>query len=195
MHLGSSDVVEAGYIQGDERFVLGSGWLYEQFFKIEQLGKQQDGVAQYLDTAKEVLFGGTKGSVRALMWASEKDRVDFREKLEWEARGKGRKSNVPFPKAFGSGNSVSGWHLWICWTPSRISLSRRSPRRFRRSQENMITSTTPIDLARTMTTFDGHSQGHSPRTVNSRTHTRSSSRCFPPPICPPTHITRSGRLC
>lgn len=81
----------------DERLVLGSGWLYKQDLKIAQLGKQQGAVAQYLDTVDEVLFGGgTKGGVRG--WAFEKERVDHREKLEREARGKGRKSSVPFPE-------------------------------------------------------------------------------------------------
>ena len=77
----------------DERLVLGSGWLYKQDLKIEQLGKQQDAVAQYLDTVDEVLFCGTKGGVRG--WTSEKERV---EKLEREGRGKARKSSVPFPE-------------------------------------------------------------------------------------------------
>jgi len=77
----------------DERLVLGSGWLYKQDLKIEQLGKQQDAVAQYLDTVDEVLFYGTKGGVRG--WTSEKERV---EKLEREARWKARRSSVPFPK-------------------------------------------------------------------------------------------------
>jgi len=80
----------------DERLVLGSGWLYKQDLKIEQLGKQQDAVAQYLDTVDEVLFYGTKGGVRG--WASEMERADSREKLEREARGKVRKSSVPFPE-------------------------------------------------------------------------------------------------
>ena len=77
----------------DERLVLGSGWLYKQDLKIKQLGKQQDAVAQYLDTVGKVLFCGTKGGLRG--WTSEKERV---EKLEREARGKVRKSSVPFPE-------------------------------------------------------------------------------------------------
>jgi len=77
----------------DERLVLGSGWLYKQDLKLEQLGKPQDAVAQYLDTVDEVLFFGTKGGVRG--WTSEKERV---EKLEREARGKVRKSSVPLPE-------------------------------------------------------------------------------------------------
>jgi hypothetical protein len=44
----------------DERLVLGSGWLYKQDLKIEELEKQQRVVAQYLDTVDEVLFGGRK---------------------------------------------------------------------------------------------------------------------------------------
>jgi len=77
----------------DERLVVGSGWLYKQDLKIEQRGKQQDTVAQYLDTVNEVLFCGAKGGVRG--WTSGKERV---EKLEREARGKARKSSVPFPE-------------------------------------------------------------------------------------------------
>jgi len=77
----------------DERLVVGSGWLYKQDLKIEQLGKQQDTMAQYLDTVDKVLFCGAKGSVRG--WTSEKERM---EKLEREARGKARKSSVPFPE-------------------------------------------------------------------------------------------------
>ena len=88
----------------DERLVLGSGCT--------KLGKQQDAIAQHLDTVDEVLFCGTKGGVRG--WTSEKERM---EKLEREARGKVRKSSVPFPEidsiaseqateAVGSGDSA-----------------------------------------------------------------------------------------
>jgi len=71
----------------DERLVLGSGWLYKQDIKIEELGKQQGAIAQYLDTVDEVLFGGRKGGVRG--WASEQERVARREK--------GRRSSAPLP--------------------------------------------------------------------------------------------------
>ena len=71
----------------DERLVLGSGWLYRQDIKIEQLGKQQSVIAQYLDTVDEVLFSGKKGDIRG--WTSERERVARREK--------GRRSSVPFP--------------------------------------------------------------------------------------------------
>jgi len=187
----------------DERLVLGSGWLYKQDLKIEQLGKQQDAVAQYLDTVDEVLFYGTKGGVRG--WASEMERADSREKLEREARGKVRKSSVPFPemdsprpsrprKLLGA-TLPDGWHPRICWTPCRISLSRRSPRRFRRSQKNTIMTTTPIDLAWTTTTFHGgHSAVHS-RTVNSHARTPSSSRSFPHPFCPTYPHHQIGPTC
>ena len=56
--------LKAGHTRWDERLVLGSGWLYKQDLKIEQLWKQQDAVAQYFDTVDEVLFGGTRGGVR-----------------------------------------------------------------------------------------------------------------------------------
>lgn len=69
----------------DERLVLGSGWLYKQDIKIEELGKQQRAIAQYLDTVDEVLFRGRKGDVRG--WASERERLARREK--------GRRSSAP----------------------------------------------------------------------------------------------------
>ncbi|KAI9461406.1 hypothetical protein F5148DRAFT_1215302 [Russula earlei] len=68
----------------DERLVLGSGWLYKQDIKVEELEKQQDAVAHYLDTVDEVLFGGRKRGVRG--WASEQ-----------EGRGKGRRTSGPLP--------------------------------------------------------------------------------------------------
>jgi hypothetical protein len=73
----------------DERLVLGSGWLYKQDLKIEELEKQQGVVAQ-------VLFDGRKGNVRG--WASEQERVARREK--------GRRSGVPFPDSEFSASPV-----------------------------------------------------------------------------------------
>jgi len=64
----------------DERLMLGSGWLYKQDLKIEQLGKQQHAIVQYLNTIDEVLFCRTKSGIRG--WASEKEHM---EKLEREA--------------------------------------------------------------------------------------------------------------
>ena len=71
----------------DERLVLGSGWLYKQDLKIEDLKKQQGVITQYLDTVDEVLFGGRKGDSRG--WASEQERLARRER--------GRRSGVPLP--------------------------------------------------------------------------------------------------
>jgi hypothetical protein len=71
----------------DERLVLGSGWLYKQDIKIEELGKQQSSIAKYLDTVDEVLFAGRKGDLRG--WASEQERLARREK--------GRRSSAPLP--------------------------------------------------------------------------------------------------
>jgi hypothetical protein len=90
----------------DERLVLGSGWLYKQDLKVEDLQKQQQAVAQYLDTVDEVLFGGSKGGVRG--WMCEQKRVARREKLDREARGKGRRSSAPLPgpETAGSGRSA-----------------------------------------------------------------------------------------
>ncbi|KAI0300646.1 hypothetical protein B0F90DRAFT_1936770 [Multifurca ochricompacta] len=77
----------------DERLVLGSGWLYKQGLKIDDLEKEQDVVARYLDTVDDVLFGGSKGRVRG--WVREQERLARKEKLERETRGKGRRSSAP----------------------------------------------------------------------------------------------------
>jgi hypothetical protein len=45
----------------DERLVLGSGWLYKQDVKLEELAKERSVVGQYLDVVDEVLFNGKKG--------------------------------------------------------------------------------------------------------------------------------------
>lgn len=45
----------------DERLVLGSGWLYKQDVKLEELVKERSVVGQYLDVVDEVLFNGKKG--------------------------------------------------------------------------------------------------------------------------------------
>ena len=45
----------------DERLVLGSGWLYKQDVKLEELAKERSVVGQYLDVVDEVLFDGKKG--------------------------------------------------------------------------------------------------------------------------------------
>jgi hypothetical protein len=76
----------------DERLVLGSGWLYKQDLKIEDLAKQRGVIARYLDTVDEVLFGGSKNGVRG--WVYEQERAARKEKPE---RSKGRRSSAPPP--------------------------------------------------------------------------------------------------
>ena len=46
----------------DERLVLGSGWLYKQDVKLEELVKERSVVGQYVDVVDEVLFNGKKGA-------------------------------------------------------------------------------------------------------------------------------------
>jgi hypothetical protein len=172
-------------------FVLGSGWFYRQGFNIEQLEKQQDSdtIAQYLDTVDEVLFGGSKGrGVRE--WASERDRVDRREKLEREARKKSRKLSVSFLDSNGALVGVRTCRerqLRPCFD-RRVALAdvlgamqnlavTEEPEGLQSSQNNMIASASA-------TTFHGGRSAARSRTVSSRAHTRSSSRCSLPPSCP-----------
>jgi hypothetical protein len=57
---------------------LAVAWLYRQYIKVEELGKQQSAIVTYLDTVDEVLFGGRKVNLKG--WASEQERVARREK-------------------------------------------------------------------------------------------------------------------
>lgn len=68
----------------DERLVLGSGWLYKQDVKLEELPKEHAVVKRYLDLVDDVLFGGPKDGKRG--WEREKERVARKEKAELKAR-------------------------------------------------------------------------------------------------------------
>lgn len=67
----------------DERLVLGGGWLYRQNVTRDDLRKEREVVARYLNVVDEILFGGTKENVRG--W--ERDRV----RLEREKKARGRR--------------------------------------------------------------------------------------------------------
>lgn len=65
----------------DERLVLGSGWLYKQDIKMNDLSVEQDVIRGYLDIVDEVLFGGrTEAEKKGLRgWDREKTRLAFKE--------------------------------------------------------------------------------------------------------------------
>ena len=54
---------------------------------------QRGVVARYLDAIDEVLFGGSKRGARG--WVYEQERAAWKEKPEWETRGKGQRSSAP----------------------------------------------------------------------------------------------------
>ena len=85
----------------DERLVLGGGWLYKQDMKMEDLEKEREIVGKYLDAVDDVLFGGVKDGQRG--WEREKERVARKERMDREARAKGRR--VSAGDALGSGES------------------------------------------------------------------------------------------
>ncbi|KAJ7688960.1 hypothetical protein B0H17DRAFT_937764 [Mycena rosella] len=71
----------------DERLVLGSGWLYQQNVRLEDLVKERAAVSTYLDVVDEVLFEGKKADGEA---GREKERGWERERrkaIEKEGRG------------------------------------------------------------------------------------------------------------
>ncbi|KII84824.1 hypothetical protein PLICRDRAFT_146352 [Plicaturopsis crispa FD-325 SS-3] len=76
----------------DERLVLGSGWLYKQDIRLEDLGKEQDVVRQYIDVVDDVLFGGVKAGQRG--WDRENERVAKKVKAEKEKEGRASRRRV-----------------------------------------------------------------------------------------------------
>lgn len=48
----------------DERLVLGSGWLYRQDMRMEELGREREVVKGYLDVVDKVIFGVREGEER-----------------------------------------------------------------------------------------------------------------------------------
>ena len=75
----------------DERLVLGSGWLYKQDVKLEELVKERSAVGQYLDVVDEVLFNGKKG-------AGERGWMRVRREMEGK-RSKSSKRRVSMGEA------------------------------------------------------------------------------------------------
>ncbi|KAI0065172.1 hypothetical protein BV25DRAFT_1822288 [Artomyces pyxidatus] len=73
----------------DEKLVLGSGWLYKQDIKPELLAREQEVIGRYLEAVDEILFGGRKGGIRG--WERERERMARKEKMERDARTKGRR--------------------------------------------------------------------------------------------------------
>src|SRR6202041_862562 len=64
----------------DERLVLGSGWLYKQDIKLEDLTQEQEVVKRYLDTVDDILFGGTTDRKRG--WERAREKIARKEKAE-----------------------------------------------------------------------------------------------------------------
>ncbi|KAF8876066.1 hypothetical protein BD779DRAFT_1804426 [Infundibulicybe gibba] len=69
----------------DDRLVLGSGWLYRQDIRLEDLSKERGVVGAYLDVVDEALFGGKGGIERG--WERERRRAVEKG----VARAKGRR--------------------------------------------------------------------------------------------------------
>ena len=73
----------------DERLVVGGGWLYRQDMRMEELRRERDVVGKYIDSVDDVLFGGFKDGKRG--WEHEHERLERKERMEREARAKGRR--------------------------------------------------------------------------------------------------------
>ncbi|KAJ7485134.1 hypothetical protein B0H11DRAFT_2018242 [Mycena galericulata] len=70
----------------DEKLILGSGWLYQQNVRLEDLQKERTAVSTYLDVVDEVIFEGKKtdgpGREKERGWERER-----RKAVEKEGRG------------------------------------------------------------------------------------------------------------
>ena len=127
------------------------------------------------------------------------------EKLEWEARGKVRKSSVPFPEmdsiasesateAVGSDESARR----VASADMLDTLENLSITEEPEALQALAEERNHVDYVGGSSVNDNDLPRWAQRSAFSdgelsRTHA-SSLRSFPLPFCPPTHITRSGRL-
>ncbi|KAG7085570.1 hypothetical protein E1B28_003126 [Marasmius oreades] len=89
----------------DERLVLGSGWLYRQDVSMDDLQKEKDIVAEYLDVVDQVLFSGGQKGVGERGWLKEKRKLlDKRRPL---SRNKGRRTSAGDAEGSGLGLGFS----------------------------------------------------------------------------------------
>lgn len=72
----------------DER-VLAGGWLYKQDVGWDDVKKEREVVARYLDYVDKILFGGPKGDQRG--WVREMNAILEKERKERDGRTKGRR--------------------------------------------------------------------------------------------------------
>lgn len=133
-------------------------------------------------------------------WTSERERVDPREEVEREARGKGRKSSVPFPELDSSASAAeaAGSGNFPRRVPSADVLD---------AMQNLAVTGEPAAFQSRTLTQEEHDRVDDddlPRRVSysaallwtgelSRTHTAPRVASYLPPV-PPTHLTRSGRI-
>lgn len=82
----------------DERLVLGSGWLYQQNVRLEDLAKERTVVSTYLDVVDEVIFEGKKvdaerGREKERGWEREKRKAVLKESVRSRSRANRRASS------------------------------------------------------------------------------------------------------
>ncbi|KAJ7915650.1 hypothetical protein B0H13DRAFT_2454007 [Mycena leptocephala] len=82
----------------DEKLVLGSGWLYQQNIRLQDLEKERTVVGTYLDVVDEVLFEGKKtgeaGKEKERGWERERRKTVEKGSIRSKSRAKRRGSSV-----------------------------------------------------------------------------------------------------
>ncbi|KAJ7854313.1 hypothetical protein B0H14DRAFT_764987 [Mycena olivaceomarginata] len=82
----------------DEKLVLGSGWLYNQNVRLEDLEKERTVVGMYLDVVDEVLFEGKKvgetGKEKERGWERERRKAIDKGSVRTKSRANRRGSSV-----------------------------------------------------------------------------------------------------
>ncbi|KAJ7666905.1 hypothetical protein DFH06DRAFT_253115 [Mycena polygramma] len=82
----------------DEKLVLGSGWLYQQNVRLEDLEKERAVVGTYLDVVDEVLFEGKKtgeaGKEKERGWEREKRKAIDKGSMRSRSRANRRASST-----------------------------------------------------------------------------------------------------
>ncbi|KAJ7641514.1 hypothetical protein FB45DRAFT_900390 [Roridomyces roridus] len=80
----------------DEKLVLGSGWLYRQNVRLDDLKKERDVVGTYLDVVDEVIFEGKKtgGEAKERGWEREKRKAIEKGSVRAKSQAKRRGSSL-----------------------------------------------------------------------------------------------------
>ncbi|KIL60248.1 hypothetical protein M378DRAFT_1064442 [Amanita muscaria Koide BX008] len=73
----------------DEMLVVGSGWLYRQDVRMENMKKEKGVVRSYLDVVDKAIFGEERGGRKERAWERERRRIEKRSRSKGRSEDQG----------------------------------------------------------------------------------------------------------